>query len=126
MPKTEGTIEARPSWWNYWGHLLFGWLLLPAFIAWWKRASKKLLIHEERVVVKEGVLSRNTTEVFIEDIRTVDTSQGLIQRIVGIGDVRIATAGTAGYEDVIPGLPEPKKLKRTVMERRKRMKGSRD
>lgn len=126
MSDSEGVVEFRPSWWNFVGYLAFAWLIVPWVVAWFKRASVRLRLYPRRVVVERGILSKETKEVFVSDVRTVDTQQGFLQRIFGIGDLKIATAGTSGYEDVIEGLPKPKELKRKIMDRRRDEGGSRD
>ena len=35
----EVLLEVRPSWWNFGWHLLFFWLLVPLFIALYRRHS---------------------------------------------------------------------------------------
>ena len=44
MSTNEPLLVARPSWWNYWGWLLFCWLLIPFGVAWWKRRGLTLTI----------------------------------------------------------------------------------
>ncbi|MFQ5896889.1 MAG: PH domain-containing protein [Candidatus Methylomirabilia bacterium] len=112
--------EARPSWWNFFWHWVFFWLIIPVIVALWKRASLLLRVYEDRVVLERGVLSRNIKIVFITDIRTIDIRQSFLQRILRIGTVMIATAGTSGYEDVANGLPDPKGIKELILRQRRK------
>ncbi|MFQ5520665.1 MAG: PH domain-containing protein, partial [Candidatus Methylomirabilia bacterium] len=83
--------EARPSWWNFFWYWVFFWLLIPVIVALWKRASVLLRVYEDRVVLERGVLSKNIKVVFITDIRTIDIRQSLVQRVLKIGTIMIAT-----------------------------------
>jgi uncharacterized membrane protein YdbT with pleckstrin-like domain len=126
MTHDDLLLEARPSAWNFFWHWVFFWLILPPIIALWKQAALSLRVYRDRVVLEKGVLSKDIKEVFISDIRTVDTKQSLLQRMFKIGDVMIATAGTAGYEDVAYGLPDPRGIKELVMTQRRNSGGTND
>lgn len=111
-------LEARPSWWNFVVYLLFFWLIIPLLIVLWKRADLKLQIFTDRIVLEKGVLTRNMTEVYISDIRTVNITQTLLQRIFKVGNISIASAGTTGYEEVAKGMPNPLKIRELIIEQR--------
>jgi len=119
-------LEIRPSWWNFFWHFVFCWLIVPIVVALWKRASLILRITENKVLLEKGLLSKNHKEIFISDIRTIDIKQSLFQRILGIGDVMIATAGTNGYEDKAFGIPNPNKIKGLISDQRLKGKGTND
>lgn len=67
-------------------------------------------ITSDRVISETGLLNKRKTSVFLSDIRNVDVNQRLWQRIVKIGTIRISTAGNAGYEITMEGVPEPDKI----------------
>ncbi len=117
-------LKTRPSWWNFFWHLVFFWLVIPLIVALWKRASLTLQVTEERVILERGILNKEIKEIFITDIRTIDVKQTLGQRIFGIGDIMIATAGTSDYEDVARGLPNPKRIKDLIIAQRQKLTGS--
>jgi uncharacterized membrane protein YdbT with pleckstrin-like domain len=118
MTKEKLLLEVRPSYWNYIWHWIFCWLILPVIAALWNRAALVLRVYEDRVVLEKGVLSKEIKEIFISDIRTIDMRQGLFQRMFGIGDILIATAGTSGYEDIAYGLPDPRNIKDLMIRQR--------
>ena len=111
-------LEARPSWWNFVVYLLFFWLIIPLLIVLWKRAYLKLQVYTDRIVLEKGVLTRNMTEVYISDIRTVNITQTLLQRIFKVGNISIASAGISGYEEVAKGMPNPLKIRELIIEQR--------
>jgi len=99
---------------------VFGWLIVPVIIALWKRAGLVLRVYSDKVMLERGVLSKHITQVLISDIRSVDTKQGVIQRIFRIGDIMIGTAGISGYEIVAQGLPDPRGIVDLTLEQRQK------
>lgn len=117
-------LEARPSWWNFFWHFFFFWLIIPPIIALVEHAALVLRVYENRVVLEKGLLSKRVNEIFISDIRTVDTRQGITQRIFNIGNIMFGTAGTSGYESVAHGIHDPRSIRDLVMKQRQSIKGS--
>ena len=111
-------LEVRPSWWNYGWHLLFSWLLVPLLVALYRRHSFVMRIYADRVSVEEGFWSKESSEFFIKDIRSIDVRQGVWGRMVGIGDVTISTAATVDAAEVARGVPQPKHIKELLISRR--------
>ncbi len=72
---------------------------MPPIIAAVKRNSTVLRIYDARISLGEGWLRKEVTDVFIADIRGVEVTQGLWQRMFGLGDILIGTAATEGWED---------------------------
>ena len=103
--------ELRPSWWNFGWHLLFCWLLVPLLIALYRRHSFVMRIYSDRVSVEEGFWSKESSEFFIKDIRSIDVRQGVWGRIVGIGDVTISTAASVEATEEASGVAEPRQIK---------------
>jgi uncharacterized membrane protein YdbT with pleckstrin-like domain len=124
MKEEKLLLEARPAWWNFFWHFVFFWLIIPLIIALWKRRALVLRVYDDRVSLEKGVLSKNFTELFIKDIRTINIKQGIVQRIFKVGDVTIATAGTSGYEIVAYGLPGPRRVKDLVIEQKQKSKST--
>jgi uncharacterized membrane protein YdbT with pleckstrin-like domain len=123
MSSNDPLLVARPSWWNYWGWLLFAWLLIPFGVAWWKRRGLTLTILPDRIVLERGVLSKQVTDLFISDVRAVEVRQSMIQRMFRVGTVVIATAaGDASDEIVAHGMPHPLAIKDLVIARRQALK----
>jgi uncharacterized membrane protein YdbT with pleckstrin-like domain len=119
-------LETRPSWRYFFWHWVFFWLLIPVVVAVWQRNALVLRVYQDRVVLEKGILSKHIKELFISDIRTIDTQQSLLQRIFGIGNIMIATSGTSGYEDVALGLPDPLSIKDLVLQQRQTAEATAD
>jgi len=111
-------LEVRPSWWNFFWHLFFFWLLVPPFIAFYRRHSFVMRIYSDRVSIGEGFWSKESSEFFIKDIRSIDVRQGLWGRMMNIGDVTISTAATVDADEVAPGVPHPTRIKELLIAQR--------
>jgi uncharacterized membrane protein YdbT with pleckstrin-like domain len=111
-------LKVRPSWWNFGWHLLFFWLLVPLFIALYRRYSFVMRIYSDRVSVEEGFWSKETSEFFIKDIRAIDVRQGVWGRLVDIGDVTISTAATVDAAEAARGVGQPKRIKELLISQR--------
>ena len=73
----------------------------------------KFTITEDRVEVERGILSKDRTELSISNIKSVNVKQTLFQRMFGVGDIQIFTAGDKP-EMVLFGLPEPLEVKKLL------------
>ena len=82
------------------GVIIFLWLVI-------KILSAKYTVTTERCICRKGLVAIRQNELFIEDIRGVSLQQGIFQRILGVGDVAIASAATAGVEIVFKGIASP-------------------
>lgn len=96
-------VVATRVWWAPWIGLAFG---LPGVLI---EPVGRYLVHrwevtDETVYTLSGVLEREWRLVPISRIQTVDTTRGLLERMLGLATLRIRTASHAGSSD-IPGLP---------------------
>lgn len=107
-------------------------VLIPAFgvglIAlgvWWLQCkATTLTISNERTTLRHGLISKHTTEVWHADIRNVVMSQGIFQRMFGVGAIGVASAGGAGMEIQINGIQSPAKAKELLDQYRRAAKAS--
>ena len=113
-------LEVRPSWWNFGWHLLFFWLLVPLLIALYRRHSFVMRIYSDRVSTEEGFWSKETSEFFIKDIRSIDVRQGVWGRLIGIGDVTISTAATVEATEAARGVAHPGRIKELLIAQRQK------
>jgi uncharacterized membrane protein YdbT with pleckstrin-like domain len=110
--------EVRPSWWNFGWHLVFCWLVIPFLVALYKRHSYVMRIYSDRVSIEEGFWSKESSEFFIKDIRSIDVRQGVWGRMAGIGDVTISTAATVDAAETACGVAEPNEIKEMLISQR--------
>lgn len=137
----EKELRFRYSWKNYIGHLiillviiiLFGLMAMEAlvvvilvgvlaalvslFLIWLNRLSNLYVVTKERTSWQKGILSRETIEIENKNIRTINVRQGVIQRLLKIGQVMIATAGTTEFEITMKGIDNPHKVKSSIQQK---------
>ena len=99
------------------GILAYGLGLL--FLLFWyiKVKAVKLKVTDKRILLKRGILSKNTNEINIKDIRNIQTNQTFFQRIFGVGTISISSAGTGGIEIKVSGIKKPNKLREMIREK---------
>ncbi len=137
--KEEMLLEIHPSWLKYWGQIvgvillvvffLFG-ISLQLFTSWsgvvvvfplvilgigayiyFERQSISYKITSRRIISKKGMVSRNTEDISLKDIRAVNIKQSITDRIFNIGSISIVTAAAgAGYE-VIKDIKNPDNIR---------------
>ncbi len=98
--------------------ILFGCFIIG--IAYLSVYATSYTVTSERVIQRKGLFSRRVSEVEVLDIRNVQVRQGIIQRLFGIGNVGISTAGQSGIEIVFAGIRDPQFVADLVREQRKR------
>jgi uncharacterized membrane protein YdbT with pleckstrin-like domain len=106
-------------------HVLF-WLLGGALIVvfvivgsmqiiWWLQIlSTTLTVTDKRTILRKGILSKFTNEVLHENIRNIQVFQSFMQRMLKVGSIGISSAGQAGVEIEVQGIPTPYDLKACI------------
>ena len=88
---------------------------LICFLIWWlKCKSISLTVDADKSVLRIGLLSKNTIEIWHEDIRQVKISQSFSQRLFGVGDISISSAAGDGDEISIVGVRSPEEIKDVI------------
>ena len=87
---------------------LFGVLILLYVIIEIKYTSYELTTH--RIIVRRGWIAKLQNEIWIKDMRAVNLVQGIWQRIIGVGNIAIGTAASAGTEINIEGIKNPSEV----------------
>lgn len=98
--------------------VVLGWLIL---LIWWLRVTNTtLMVTNERVTFRTGILSKKIREIFLSDIRSVQIDQTFQQRLFNTGNVEISSAATSDAEIAIEGIPNPYEIKRLIDTHRRR------
>jgi len=96
---------------------LIGFILI---LAWWLDCKgTQLTITNKKTILRKGILSKYTNEVFHSDVRNVQISQSFLQRMLNAGTVGISSAGQSGLEINVTGLPDPTKARDLINQFRK-------
>ena len=69
-------------------------LLFREWFTWW---TTEIAVTDRRIIFKEGFISRNTVEMHMDKVESVDVDQSILGRILDYGDVIVKGTGT-GFE----------------------------
>lgn len=79
-----------------------------------KRAQCNFKVTDQRIISQYGFISRRTGELDIKDIRVINVSQRIIQRLLGIGTLEFTTSSGPAKEVIIIGIRDPFDLKERI------------
>ena len=92
------------------------WLLI-----WYiKIKSIKVSVTNNDILVERGLLRKNRKELAIDKIRTIEVDQDFIDRIFGVGKIKVFTAGDLP-EIEVEGLPDPNRIRELVKQNQQRL-----
>lgn len=72
-------------------------LAVPPAVRWF---ATLYVLTTERIIVRTGIVARSGTEIPLESINNVLFTQGVIERMLGYGDVLIESAGESGQSRI--------------------------
>ena len=115
ISKEKELAHYRPDGMNFFWGILFGIITLPILLGFIILPSILIVMYcthykvtTHRIIIQTGLLSKSQKEIWIRDMRGASFEQGLWQRIVGVGNIAIGTAATAGTEIKMNGVKNPK------------------
>jgi uncharacterized membrane protein YdbT with pleckstrin-like domain len=94
------------------GSILIG--IVPFAMAQIKRASSEFAVTNKRVIVKTGLIKRDTVEMFLHKIESVSVDQSVAGRMLGYGS--LALHGTGGTAETFHDIASPLEFRRQVQE----------
>lgn len=83
---------------------------VPRVVAW---RFRLYVLTTERIVVRDGIVRREGTEIPLESINNVLFNQSVIERLLGYGDVLIESAGSQG-QSRLTDIPDPEAFQSQV------------
>jgi len=100
--------------------VLVMWFIVYPIAALWIR-NLSYLIQEDRITIHKGILTKTQQNIPYRSITDFILQRSLYDRLLGIGSIRIQTAGQSqsatGYEGNMAGLVEYEKLHNRLRER---------
>lgn len=113
-------VGAVSGWSQFWlwvlGVLLlplFGAGLIPLAVAWINLRTTELAVTERRVIAKFGLISRETIEIKVERIESLQVNQSVMGRLLGFGTIVFSGAGTPQL--TVPSIKDPLAFRRAVV-----------
>lgn len=133
MAVTETIIyQGHPDWLNFGGIMLIAGvililalqsgslsaaifiLVLSVMLASYGRFKRLYTVTNHRVIIRVGLIARNTNEMDIRHIRGINVRQNILERILGIGTIEIISAADGGAEVVFSGVRDPFSVKDSI------------
>jgi uncharacterized membrane protein YdbT with pleckstrin-like domain len=110
------------SLWSLWHLIALGVLLLPAFgiglifliIAYVRYKSVELAVTTKRLIVKHGFVRRQTVEINLNRVESIQVEQGLLGRLFNFGTLIVAGTGTSHAP--LTGIAEPMSFRKAFIE----------
>lgn len=114
--------EANISLWTQLPMIVLGLIFLFAYglglifwgIAYIRYKTTELAITNKRVIAKFGFISRNTIEMSLPKVESIQVHQGILGRIFNFGSLVISGAGNP--QAPVPGVANPMEFRRMAME----------
>lgn len=105
--------------WTAKGRLIIGVILIPLVIGifitiyeWLRLRGIELAVTTQRVVYKTGIVGRETEEIRLSAVETVDLQQSTWGRLLGFGNVRVTGRGESSL--VFVRVSDPVAVKRAI------------
>ena len=110
------------SLWSLWHLVAFGIVLLPALglglvflaVAYVRYKSTELAVTTKRVIVKHGFIRRQTVEIYLNKVESIQVDQGVLGRVFNFGTLVVAGTGTSHAP--ISGISEPMAFRKAFIE----------
>ncbi len=101
---------------TYLSGVLF-WLLMfihPLVLQWLTRNCTEYVITDQRVYVERGILNKSKLDIPLPKVNDLELTQGLLQRIMNTGNVRILTGNDQAT--VLSNLDNPEEFRSAISE----------
>ena len=100
------------------------WLCMGAYLL-YKRLSVEYSLSTQRFVLQSGILRRVTNRIEVIDIDDVTVEQGFVERMFGVGTIKILSSDVSDPKVQLPGIDDVKRIATMIddvrrEERRKR------
>jgi uncharacterized membrane protein YdbT with pleckstrin-like domain len=110
------TPDSWPSWvrWAEIGVAIALFLVgpIPPFVAW---ATAHFVVTTDRVLHRSGFIAKHSMEIPVEKISDVKFHQGVLERMIGAGDLILESAGEFGQE-TFGNIRKPEAVQKTIYE----------
>jgi membrane protein YdbS with pleckstrin-like domain len=108
--------------WSMWHLIAFGIVLTPLFglglvllgIAYVRYKSVELAVTSKRVIVKHGFIRRQTVEMNLNKVESIQVEQGVLGRVFDFGTLVIS--GTGASHAPLAGIAEPMAFRKAFIE----------
>jgi len=119
--------EAKVSIWSLMPLFIIGLVLLPLYglgLIFWisaylKYVSTELAITNKKIIAKFGFIKRDTIELLLPKVESIQVNQSLFGRMLNYGSIVVSGAGNP--QAPVPGISSPIQFRRTFMDIQERL-----
>ncbi len=83
---------------------------VPRVVRW---ATSHFVVTSDRIIHRQGLIAKNSMEVPLEAVNDVRFHQGIVERLIGAGDLVIESAGEQGRQ-VFSDIRHPEEVQKTI------------
>ncbi len=84
-------------------------------LVWWVAVRfTTLIVTNKRTTYRQGIISRDVSEIRHQDVRNLQVDQNAFERILAVGDIGISSAGQEDIEIQARHFPHPNKIADTI------------
>lgn len=113
--ESPSMFRTSPGWFLFWCILSPVVVGLIALFFWHvKLRNTRLTIVGKRVLYRSGMVSTRESEIRVDDVRDIEITRAMWQRIVGTGTLSLSTSGESGMEIEIEGLRQPERVREII------------
>jgi uncharacterized membrane protein YdbT with pleckstrin-like domain len=109
-------------WMIFFWPAIFFFLVVPLVAAMIRNATSEFAVTNRRVIVKVGLINRNTLELNLAKVESIGVDQSLLGRMLNYGT--IVVVGTGGTREPFANISHPLDFRRAVNEATAEMQGS--
>ena len=95
------------------GLIVLGWLALYLRLL-YRQFSVQYVLTNQRLEHQHGLLARTTDRIEVIDMDDVTYSQGPIQRLFGVGTIRIRSSDVTDPQITLPGIENGAEIARAI------------
>lgn len=85
--------------------LFLSWIIVCRL--WYFKYSCELTFTNDSIEIKKGIFATKTIQIKMAHVTAVETSQTIIDKILGVGSLEIGSSSTSEMEIVMPGILNP-------------------
>ncbi len=128
----EVAWQGSPSQWLNAGWFAACILLIPIPIAIWKYFNLRNMsftLTTQRIKTEEGVLAKRYDQVELYRVKDAVLTRSLVQRILGLGTIRMITSDPSMPELIVPSISDSENVRELIrqnVERMRRLRGVRE
>lgn len=120
--------QGSPSQWTNIVPFLLCVLIVPipwAVYRWLATRCTKFVLTSQRLRMEEGILSRRFDDIELYRVKDITLSQPFIQRMVGLGSIRLLTSDASHPTLTLPAIADPMEVRDVIRQQVEHMRRER-